>query len=85
MEDEMRAEILRGIELITTNANPGSREALETRHGKVWSTGELGQEFEILQFSAPFLVCRRKADGKLGSVQFQHNPRFYFNWVEDNA
>jgi hypothetical protein len=85
MEREDLAEVLRYAELIETNANPGSREALEAQHGKVWTVNELSQEFEVLQFSAPFVVCRRKADGKLGSVQFQHNPRFYFNWVEDNA
>ncbi len=31
---------------------------------------------------APFVIVRRRADGVKGSLEFQHNPRFYFNWVE---
>ena len=29
---------------------------------------------------APFVVVRRKGDGKKGSLEFQHQPRFYFNF-----
>lgn len=29
---------------------------------------------------APLVVVRRKADGVKGSLEFQHNPRFYFNF-----
>lgn len=66
------------------NANPGSREALEAKYGKVWSTDELQAEFEAIGFAAPYIVVRRKSDGKKGSLMFQHHPRFYFNWQEDS-
>lgn len=65
------------------NAEPGSREALEAEYGQVWSTSELTEDFEVLGFMAPFVVVRRLADGKKGTLTFQHMPRFYFEWVED--
>ena len=48
-----------------------------------WTTQELGRDFEVIGFMAPFVVVRRKSDGKKGSLEFTHNPRFYFNFVED--
>lgn len=64
--------------------NPGvERAELERRHGKVWGLRELAAEFVIVGFMAPFVVCRRKADGVVGSLEFQHLPRFFFNWRED--
>ena len=66
---------------ITTEA--GSRELLEARYGKVWSTGELTEDFEVIGFAAPLVVVRRKADRVKGSLEFQAHPRFYFNFVED--
>ena len=65
------------------NAEPGSREALEAEHGRVWNTDELITEFETLGFMAPFIVVKRKSDGKKGSLTFQHSPRFYFDLLED--
>ena len=65
------------------NAEPGSREALEKQYGQVWDTQQLAQDFEVLGFMAPFVVVRRKSDGVKGSLEFQHSPRFYFNFVKD--
>ena len=66
--------------LAKINAEPGSRQALEAQHGQVWSTDELGREFEVIGFMAPFVVVRRKSDGVKGSLEFQHQPRFYFGF-----
>lgn len=63
------------------NHEPGSREALEAKYGQVWSTDQMQQEFEAIGFMAPLIVVRRKSDGVKGSLTFQHNPRFYFNFV----
>ncbi len=73
-------ENLRRERLAEINAKPGSREALEAEHGQVWDTDQLRQEFDVLGFMAPFVVVRRKSDGVKGSLEFQHNPRFYFNF-----
>ena len=66
--------------LTEINAQPGSREALEAQHGQVWNTEELSQDFEVIGFMAPFVVVRQRSDGKKGSLEFQHNPRFYFGF-----
>ena len=62
------------------NAEPGSRAALETKHGQVWDTSELGRDFEVLGFMAPLIVVRRISDGQKGSLIFQHNPRLYWGF-----
>lgn len=62
------------------NAEPGSREYLEAKHGRVWDTGEMQEEFEAIGFSTPLIVVRRRSDGVKGSLYFQHNPRFYFDF-----
>lgn len=68
-------------EMITEiNHEPGSREDLEQKHGKVWNTQEMQQEFEALGFMAPLIVVRRRSDGTKGSLKFQHSPRLYFDW-----
>ena len=77
------AETIRLVELAKINADPGSREALEAKHGQVWDTQEMQDEFDAMGFMAPFIVVSRKSDGVVGSLQFQHSPRFYFNFVED--
>ena len=59
------------------------RKRLESQYGQVWDTEHLSAEFEVLGFMAPYIVVRRKSDGHKGSLEFQHSPRFYFNFVED--
>jgi hypothetical protein len=78
-------ETIRRQRLAEINLVPGSREALEAEHGKVWDTEELVEEFEVIGFMAPFVVARRKADGVKGSLEFQHDPRFYFGWKPHNG
>jgi len=64
--------------------NPGAdRAELERLYGKVWDPREIATDFIIIGFAAPFAVVRRKVDGKTGSLEFQHEPRFYFGWKED--
>jgi len=62
------------------NAEPGSREDLEKKYGQVWDTEELGRDFHVEGFMAPFVVVVRKSDGVKGALQFQHSPRFYFGF-----
>lgn len=75
------SENIRRQQVAEINAEPGSREALEAQYGKVWSTGELQDEFEALGFMAPYIVVRRRSDGVKGSLMFQHSPRFYFSFT----
>lgn len=59
------------------------REDLLANIGPTWDTAEMQKEFEPLGFAAPFIVVRRRSDGKKGSLEFTHNPRVYFGWRED--
>ena len=76
-------DIIRHQRLIDINAEPGSRTALEAKHGRVWETSELAADFDVLGFLAPYVAVRRRSDGRKGSLEFQHNPRFYFSFVPD--
>jgi len=68
------------VEII--NSNPSEREKLETVFGKVWNTSEVSKDFEIIGFMAPFVVAKRKSDSVKGTLTFQHNPRYYFDFKE---
>jgi len=65
-----------------TNRNATEREELEDRVGQVWDTAQLQEDFSVVGFGAPYVVVRRKADNVEGSLQFQHRPRFYYNFKE---
>ena len=65
------------------NAVPKGRAELEAEHGEVWDTDELRRDFEAKGFLAPFVIVRRRSDGVLGSLMFQHEPRFYFRFLPD--
>jgi len=76
-------EPIRRQRLVEINAEPGSREALESEHEQVWDTTELADDFIVQGFLAPYVAVKRKSDGRKGSLEFQHRPRFYFNFVSD--
>ena len=48
-----------------------------------WTTEQLGREFTVHGFMAPFVVVTRKADGVKGSMTFTNMPRFYFDFTPD--
>jgi hypothetical protein len=47
-----------------------------------WDYKELQEDFEVMGFAMGLCAVRRKSDGKLGSVQFDHTPRRYYDFVE---
>lgn len=49
-----------------------------------WNTEELQKDFEVLSFSAPWVIVRRRSDGVKGSLEFTHSPRYYFNFIPAN-
>ena len=73
-------EAIRRQQVAEINIDPGSREALEAKHGEVWDTQQLRDDFDVLGFLAPYIGVRRKSDGVKGSLTFQHDPRFYFDF-----
>lgn len=83
MSEDSTMETMRRIRQRELNEAADERHSVEERYGQVWNTTELAAEFEVLCFMAPFVVVKRKSDGKKGTLEFQHSPRFYFNWQED--
>lgn len=52
------------------------------RAEKKWDTEQLKKEFEVIAFLAPFVIVRRISDGVEGSLEFTHDPRWYFDFKE---
>jgi hypothetical protein len=73
-------ETIRRQWFVEINRRPRSLEALEAEYGQVWNSDQLRQDFEVLGFGAPLVVVRRRSDGVLGSLKFQHEPRLYFSF-----
>ena len=57
--------------------------ASEGKDTQTWDTRELRADFEVLGFLAPFVVVRRKSDRQVGSLLFQHAPRYYWDFTPD--
>jgi hypothetical protein len=57
------------------------RTTLEATFGKVWDEGQLAQEFRVTAIIAPQVIVVRRADNQVGSMTFQNEPRYYFNFV----
>lgn len=71
----------RRARLIEINNQPRTRAELEAAYGPVWDTAELARDFDVMGFLAPFVVVHRRSDGRRGSLEFQHQPRLYFNFA----
>ena len=67
---------------VESNDEDRERARLQVKHGvdNVWDTDEVSKVFEITSFFAPFCSATRRSDFAKGSLEFQHNPRFYFNF-----
>ena len=76
-------DVLRWDRLAAINAAPGDRAMLETRYGQVWDPQELRRDFDVQGYLVPIGGVRRRSDGVIGTLEFQHQPRFYFNWRDD--
>lgn len=57
-------------------------EELQEKYGEVLTTSEATEKYSFDSFLAPFAFVTRKEDGVEGTIQFQHQPRFYFNFRE---
>jgi hypothetical protein len=79
-EEYRRAKVQDINAQVESSDKDAERKRLEAQHGQVWDSDQIRQEFEVIGFAAPFMVVKRKSDGKKGSLEFQHSPRFYFNF-----
>jgi hypothetical protein len=76
-------EAARRERLAEINTEPNDRAALEAIYGQVWDTKQLAADYVVIGFMAPLIGVKRKSDGAKGSLEFQHQPRFYFNFQPD--
>ncbi len=79
-EQYRRAEQAKINSAVQSEDKDEERIRLEAEYGKVWNTDEMSNDFEVLSFAAPFVIVKRKSDQQKGSLEFQHNPRLYFNF-----
>ena len=79
-EQYRRAKVAAINSQVQSEDKDEERRRLEAAHGQVWNTDEMANDFEGLSFAAPFIIVRRKSDNQKGSLEFQHMPRFYFNF-----
>jgi len=70
-------------ELVQEVNQDTERAKLEEKYGDIMTTSEMQERYTVEGFLAPFIVCRRKTDGKRGTLMFSHSPRYYFSWQED--
>ena len=52
---------------------------------QTWDTETLQRDFEVKSFLAPFVLVRRKEDGRLGTLKFSGGggePRVYHSFWE---
>ena len=66
----------------TINNGDEDRKAIEAEDGQTWNSEELGRDFKVMGFAAPYCVVLRKADDKKGTIMFKHSPRIYFGFCE---
>jgi hypothetical protein len=46
------------------------------------TTAEMQRYYEVLGFAAPFVVVIRKSDRVKGTLMFNHDPRYYYDFQE---
>lgn len=76
-------ENVRRVLVNEINSGAEARQILEDLYGQVWNTNELSNDFIVEGFLAPWVIVTRKSDNKKGVLEFQHRPRFYYNWMEE--
>ena len=70
-------------DLADTATEAEFRAAVEAAYGQCWSTDQFTEDFEMLEFMAPWVLVRRKSDGVRGTLKFWHRPRLYFFFEEE--
>ena len=78
-----RSEVNRINTAVESSDEDAERTRLEAEYGQVWDTKQLQEDFAVTGFAAPYVVVTRKTDSVVGSLEFQHSPRYYFNFTEN--
>lgn len=62
--------------------NEAIKLAMQAQYGEVLTTDEMCAKYDVMGFCAGLCVVVRKSDGKRGSLDFTHMPRFYHSFQE---
>lgn len=81
--DDSMIEAMRMKMASIINSKPKTREELTKDFGNVYDCEDIHTAYEIIGFAAPFVYVKEKANGKKGTLIFQHNPRFYYSFEEE--
>ena len=81
--EHRRKEVVKINSEVMSGEVEKERERLEEKYEQVWDTQELQKDFSVKGFAAPYCIVKRISDNKSGIISFQHNPRFYFNFIEE--
>jgi hypothetical protein len=52
---------------------------------KKWDTKQLQEDFIVHSFLAPVVIVTRKVDGVKGTLEFDHHPRWYYNFIPESG
>jgi len=77
------SEVNRINTAVESSDEDAERARLEAKYGQVWDMKQLQEDFAVTGFGAPYVVVTRKTDSVGGSLEFQHSPRYYFNFTEN--
>lgn len=47
------------------------------------TTAEMQDLYEVIGFAYGYCAVKRKSDGVRGTLDFDHSPRYYYNFVEE--
>ena len=78
-----RSEVTRINTEVESSDEDAEQVRLEAEYGQVWNTQQLQKDFVAKSFAAPYIIVERKADNVAGTLEFQHGPRYYFNFKEN--
>lgn len=81
MKTDDQTELMRRIMVASENTKSDATIAAES--DRTWTTQQLGEEFEVRGFLAPFVTVVRKSDGVRGTMKFRHDPRVYYAFEAD--
>jgi hypothetical protein len=67
---------------MTDEEKEAFKSELAARFGEVLTTSEMQDKYSVIGFGGGLCVVTRKSDGKRGSLDFTHMPRFYHSFQE---
>jgi len=57
---------------------------IREKYSDACNTHEFQKQYEAIGFMAPLVVVIRRSDGVKGSMEFLHDPRIYYRFVEES-